>query len=202
MCVLAIVSEFSGRRDERTALEDADHVLDFFIVRVLATERLGAEDLVLPHGLGPIQHVVVVRLGLLPSAGAALNGAEAEAAGQAVAAAVLGGHGGVQGAPPLEALLTVVGGAVVERHVDLDHAGVGLDAQLGGRRARRVVGAVGVLQHEQAAAERQRRVDEDLVRGRDGVVVVVERRGEAGVDVGVEVHWRRSGEVLEVVHGG
>lgn len=153
-------------------MEDADHVLHFVGIGVLAAQRLRAEYLALSHGIVPVKVVVLVGIGLLARR-ALLHGADAEAARQAVAAAALHGHGVLQRATPFQALFAVVGRGVVHGDVDLDHARVLLEAQLGGRRARGVVGAVGVLEDEEAAAEGEGRVEEDLVAGGDGVVVLV-----------------------------
>lgn len=153
-------------------MEDADHVLHLVGIGVLAAQRLRAEHLALAHGIVPVEVVVLVGVALL-ARGALLHGADAEAARQAVAAAALHGHGVLQGATPFQALFAVVGRGVVHGDVDLNHARVLLEAQLGGRRAWGVVGAVGVLEDEEAAAEGEGRVEEDLVAGGDGVVVLV-----------------------------
>jgi hypothetical protein len=47
---------------------------------------------------------------------------------------------------PLEALLTVIGDSVVERHIYFDHAGLGLHTQFGRRRAGSIIGTVGMLE--------------------------------------------------------
>lgn len=171
-------------------MEDTDHVLDLVGIGVLAAQSLRAEHLALSHGIVPIEVIVLFDIALLPRR-ALLHGSHAKAARQAVTAAILDGHGVLQRAAPLEALFAVVGRGVVHGHVDLDHARVLLEAQLGGRRARGVVGAVGVLEDEEAAAEGEGRVEEDLVAGGDGVVVL----GVVLLFVGVGF-----GDVLDDVH--
>jgi hypothetical protein len=149
---------------ELTALEDAYHVLNVVGLGELSAQGLCVQHLALAHGLVPVE-VLLEGLGLLlgrgraPAAASAttlLDGAEAEAAGDTVAAAALGRRGGVQGAPPGEALFAVVDArGTVDGYVDLDHAGSRLEADLRRRRSRVLVGAVGLLQDEQAAAEGQ-----------------------------------------------
>lgn len=151
-------------------MEDADHVLHLVCIGILAAQRLRAQHFALSHGIVPIEVIVLVDIALLPRR-ALLHGAHAKAAGQAVTAAILDRHGVLQRAAPFEALFAVVGCGVVLRDVDLDHARVFLEAQFGGRRARGAVGAVGVLEDEEAAAEGEGGVEEDLVAGGDGVVV-------------------------------
>lgn len=160
-------------------MKHAHHVLHLIGVRVLPAERLRPQDLILADRLVPVNQILSINLvPLAPSTGttstALLHGAEPEAARQAVAATILGCHGGLQHATPAQALVAVVRLVVVERHVHLDHARLGLEAQLRGRRARAaLVGPVGVLQHEQPPAERQRGVQEDGVRGGDGIIIIV-----------------------------
>lgn len=141
-------------------------------IGVLAAQSLRAEHLALAHGIVPVEVIVLLDIALLPRR-ALLHGAHAKAARQAVTAAILDRHGILQRATPFQALFAVVGRGVVHGHVDLDHAGVFLEAQLGGRRARGAVGAVWVLEDEQAAAEGEGGVEEDLVAGGDGVVFFV-----------------------------
>lgn len=165
-------------KDRLTPLEDPDHVLYLLRVWVLAAERLRSQHFILPHGLGPVQpNIVVVLLPLSPAparrAAPLLHGARAEPAGQTVRPAVLERHARLELPAPVQPFLPVVRGARVEGHVDLDHTGAGLEAELDGRRPRRRVCAVGVLEDEEAPAEREGRVEEDLVGGCDGVVLVV-----------------------------
>ncbi len=114
---------------------------------------------------------------------------DAEAASEAQAAhASLGVHRLAQGGAPGDALLLVVVRVVAEGDVDLHHARVGLDPQpldLGVPQLRRVVGgAVGVLQHVERLVGGQRRLEQDVERGDDGVVVFVvvdKGRGRSGI---------------------
>lgn len=157
------------------ALENADHVLDVIGVGVLATQRLRCQSLALVNGLIPIQHHIVVLqcITLLPPSGCTtlLNSTETKPARETVAAAALGHRGGVQATAPADTLLTVIDAvAAVDGHVDLDHSRAGLEAQFAGGRARVVVGAVGVIEDEEAAAGGEGGVEEDGVGGGDGVV--------------------------------
>lgn len=95
----------------------------------------------------------------------------------------LGGGAGMQTPTPSHALLPIIHVLrAVDRHVHLDHAGTRLDAQLGGRRARVVVGAVRVLEDEETAAGGEGGVEEDGVGCGYGVV------GVLGFSIRVELH--------------
>jgi hypothetical protein len=68
-----------------------------------------------------------------------------------VTAAVLGSHRSVQSLSPLEALLAIVCYGIVERNVNFNHTGLSLDAQLGRRGSRSVIGAIRVLENEKTS---------------------------------------------------
>lgn len=108
-------------------MEDADHVLDLVGIGILPTKCLRAEDFTLAHGIVPIEVIILFDVALLPGR-ALLNGTNTETSRQTVTPPILDGHGVLQRAAPAEALFAVVRGGVVHGHVDLDHAGVFLEA--------------------------------------------------------------------------
>lgn len=144
----------------------------------MSTQSLRPQHLVLPDSLSPVQ-VISVLLSLLPPT-PTLHTADAKATSQTMTTTILGRHGSLQPLSPLETLLAVVGDAVVEGKVDLDHACARLEAELGGRGLRSVAGGVWVLKDEEAAAQREGGVYEDVVGGRDGVVFVIVVHGVCG----------------------
>lgn len=137
----------------------------------MTTQSLRPQHLVLSDSLSPVQ-VISVLLSLLPPT-TTLHTTNAKATSQTVTTAILGRHGSLQPLSPLETLLAVVGDAVIEGKVNLDHACARLETELGGCGLRGVAGGVWVLEDEEAAAQRERRVYEDVVGGRDGVVFVI-----------------------------
>jgi hypothetical protein len=108
-------------------LEDADHVLHLVRIGILAAQRLRAQHFTLSHGIVPIEIIVLLGIALLPRR-ALLHRAHAKAACQTVTAAILDRHGILQSTAPFEALFAIVGRGVVLGDVDLDHAGVLLEA--------------------------------------------------------------------------
>lgn len=90
-----------------------------------------------------------------------------------MAAAALGRRGLLERTAPFETFVFVVGFVVVERDVDLDHAGLSFEAEFCGCGARRFVAMVGVLEDEESATEREGWVEEDGVGGGNGIVVHV-----------------------------
>lgn len=125
------------------------------------------------------------RRGPAAAGGARGRGADAEAAGEAVGAALFGlGALGEVGAPGL-ALVLVVTGAKVDGEVELDHARGGLGAQLEGRAGGlAAVGARGVLEDEDAAVGGEGGLDEDVNAGDDGVVGIVVGTGTSAATTG------------------
>lgn len=84
--------EERGRWFERTALEDADHVLDLVGIGILPAQRLRAEDFTLAHGIVPIEIFILFDVALLPRR-ALLNGTNTETSRQTVTPSILDGHG-------------------------------------------------------------------------------------------------------------
>jgi len=197
-------------------VEDADVGLHGPVSRrvALAAQREVAQHLVLAGGLGEVEVLgLVVGLGGA-AAGADLlrRAADAEAAGQAVAAAGLEQRRVGDGDAPFEPLGAVVRGRVeVQRHVELEDARLLLDAQLRGRRLLgRALGDGG----RRLLVERARQdyllalgkggLEEDVVAGHDGVVVGVVARGAGGRRgdeghclraIGGSVCWPRVGKM-------
>lgn len=179
----------------RTIREDADHVLGFAASAwPLPTQCLRAQNKVPPQRLGPlhgrVDNLVHADLGPRPRR----RRAHAKPAGEAVAAALLGLDVFVQVGAPVQALDAVVRVVVVEGVVELDHARDGLHAQLKrGARVLLAVRLVGVLEDHDLAVGRQGGLEEDVVGGDDGVVVVpvlaVVAAGQCRIDhVGVDIH--------------
>jgi hypothetical protein len=178
-----------------TPLKDSNHVLHLIGIGVLPTKSLRRQHLVLPHSLIPIQVCVLILFAPLLAA-SLLHSAEAKTSCETMAAAVLGRHGSLQRATPFQALFAVIGNAVVYGHVHFHHAGPGLEAQLRGRRTGKLVGTVGVLQDQKTAAVGEGWVDEDIVGGGDGVVLLVLDSRLYGISIGHNIH------LVDVVHIG
>jgi len=162
-----------------TPLEDTNHVAGVFLFGAAAAAKgLGAQDLVLARCLGPVEgRLVVVIGGGAPAASAGGRSRDdVEPARQTQAAALLRLHGLLQCRAPGHALVPVIRLGRVDGHVDLIHAGAGLDAQLGDAGDADLGGVLGglvyILEYDEVAVLRERRLDEDGVVGNDRVVVL------------------------------
>ena len=124
---------FGNRTEQKlTLLKDTDHpaTITALLERVLPAEGLGAEDLILAHGLAPIEvHIEVLAIDTTPTAPstttttprsttpttAGRRNADAETAREPVTPTVLGRDGALERGAPALALLAVVVGVRV-RH--------------------------------------------------------------------------------------